>query len=378
MCCHQTKEDADCDFVYVDSFASCETMFRNRAPRKSIWVIGIMSLVGAVFVIVWRLVFREKKKKNMIQSIMLMHLAGSDGLMGIYLIIVGVKDAIWSGQYYLHDYKWRSSLSCQITGAIAVLSSEVSVMLISLLSADRVKNIVFPYCGRALTYKVTHILCFTIWIIGSIIAFLPTVGIDYFGSPQRGHHFYGRSVVCLPLQLSPDKPAGWEYSVAMFVGLNFAFVFFVIVAYLMIFFKSFASSRRLAKQGTEREKKARSRAANKKRETALAKRVFFIILTDCLCWLPIVVIGMRSLLEKSFTVPGDLSVWIAVFVLPVNSAINPILYTLSTSQVLITSLSPIHTNRSSFFLKIITSAGSAEVLRILIFAFLCHAVINIK
>ena len=369
MCCHQTKEDADCDFVYVDSFASCETMFRNRAPRKCIWVIGIMSLVGAVFVIVWRLVFREKKKKNMIQSIMLMHLAGSDGLMGIYLIIVGVKDAIWSGQYYLHDYKWRSSLSCQITGAIAVLSSEVSVMLISLLSADRVKNIVFPYRGRALTYKVTHILCFTIWIIGSIIAFLPTVGIDYFGSPQRGHHFYGRSVVCLPLQLSPDKPAGWEYSVAMFVGLNFAFVFFVIVAYLMIFFKSFASSRRLARQGTEREKKARSRAANKKRETALAKRVFFIILTDCLCWLPIVVIGMRSLLEKSFTVPGDLTVWIAVFVLPVNSAINPILYTLSTSQVLITSLSPIPTNRSSLFLKIITLTGSAEVLRILIFAF---------
>ncbi|PFX12953.1 G-protein coupled receptor GRL101, partial [Stylophora pistillata] len=88
MCCHLTKEDADCDFVYVDSFASCESMFRNPAPRKCIWVIGILSLVGAVFVIVWRLVFKEKRKKNKIQSIMLMHLAGSDGLMGVYLIIV--------------------------------------------------------------------------------------------------------------------------------------------------------------------------------------------------------------------------------------------------------------------------------------------------
>ncbi|PFX13735.1 G-protein coupled receptor GRL101 [Stylophora pistillata] len=335
MCCHLTKEDADCDFAYVDSFASCETMFRDQAPRICLWVVGVMSLVGAVFVIVWRLVYKEKKEKNKIQSIMLIHLAGSDGLMGIYLIIIGVMDAIWAGQYFLHDYNWRSSLSCQITGAIAVLSSEVSVMTICLISPDRVKNILFPYRGKSLTIKVTHLLCFLIWIVGGLIAFIPTVGIDYFGSRQKGHHFYGRSVVCLPLQLSADKPSGWEYSVAMFVGLNFTLVFSVIVAYSMIIYKSCTSNRRLAQQGTERERKMKAKhtAADLRREASLAKRVFFIILTDCVCWLPIVVIGMRSLLEKSFRTPGDLAVWIAVFVLPVNSAINPILYTFSTKQV---------------------------------------------
>ena len=335
MCCHLTKEDADCDFAYVDSFASCETLFRNRAPRECLWVIGIMSLVGAVFVIVWRLVFKEKKKKNKIQSMMLIHLAGADGLMGVYLITIGVVDAIWAGEYYLHDYYWRSSLTCQVTGAIAVLSSEVSVMTICLLSADRMKNILFPYRGKSLSLKVTHLLCFLIWIVGGIVAFIPTVGFDYFGSRQKGHHFYGRSVVCLPLQLSTDKPSGWEYSVAMFVGLNFTLVLFVIVAYAVIIYKFCASSRRMAKQGTERERrmKAKSRAADLRREASLAKRVFFIVLTDCICWLPIVAIGVRSLLEKSFRTPGDLAVWIAVFVLPVNSAINPILYTLSTPQV---------------------------------------------
>ncbi|XP_066020687.1 uncharacterized protein [Pocillopora verrucosa] len=335
MCCHVTKQDADCDFAYVDSFASCETLFRNRAPRECLWVIGIMSLVGAVFVIVWRLVFRETKKKNKIQSIMLIHLAGSDGLMGVYLLTIGVVDAIWAGEYYLHDYYWRSSLTCQITGAIAVLSSEVSVMTICLLSADRMKNVLFPYRGKSLSLKVTHLLCFLIWIVGGIIAFIPTVGFDYFGSRQKGHHFYGRSVVCLPLQLSTDKPSGWEYSVAMFVCLNFTLVLFVVVAYTMIIYKSCASNRRMAKQGTERERrmKAKARAADLRREASLAKRVFFIVLTDCVCWMPIVAIGMRSLLEKSFRTPGDLAVWIAVFVLPVNSAINPILYTLSTPQV---------------------------------------------
>ncbi|XP_022784718.1 G-protein coupled receptor GRL101-like [Stylophora pistillata] len=314
MCCHLKKDDADCDFTYVDSFASCETMFRDRAPRKCIWVIGIMSLIGAVFVITWRMFYRQR---NIAQPIMLMHLAVSDGLMGVYLIIIGWKDAIWAGQYYFHDFKWRSSLSCQITGAIAVLSSEVSIMLLSLISADRLKNIVFPFYVGGLTNKTTHALCFSIWIIGFIIAFLPTFGIQYFETP-KGHYFYGRSVVCLPLQLSHDKAPGWEYSLAVFVGLNLAFLTFVIVAYLVILVNRC---------------QVQAMSANTQRETALAKRVFFIILTDCICWMPVIVIGLRSIAEKSFSTRGDLAVWIAVFVLPLNSAINPILYTLSTTQV---------------------------------------------
>ncbi|XP_022784671.1 relaxin receptor 1-like [Stylophora pistillata] len=189
MCCHLTKEDADCDYVYVDSFASCETMFRNRAARTCIWAIATMSLVGAIFVITWRMVYRET---NIVQPIMLIHLAVSDGLMGIYLITIGWKDATWAGQYHLHDYNWRTSLACQITGAIAVLSSEVSLMLLSLISADRLKNIVFPFHVGGLTNKATHALCFIIWIIGFIIAFLPTIGIQYFRAPAGDDHFYGK------------------------------------------------------------------------------------------------------------------------------------------------------------------------------------------
>ncbi|CAH3153226.1 unnamed protein product [Pocillopora meandrina] len=328
MCCHMHKEDADCAFTYNDDFANCESMFKNSAPRNSIWVIGVFSLVGAVFVITWRVIFKEK---NVVQSIMLLHLAVSDGLMGIYLISLGTKDLLWRGQYYLHDFQWRSGLSCQIIGAISLLSSEVSVMMMTLISADRLKNIVFPYQGASLKPKATHILCIIIWAVGFFMAFLPMFGIQYFEDPFRYHSYYGRSVVCLPLQLTSDKPAGWEYSVAIFLALNFAFFLFIMGAYLMILVKSYLSSRRLARQGTEREIQARR--ANFRRETALARRVFFIILSDCVCWMPVIVIGMRTIIEKSYEAQGDLAVWIAVFALPINSALNPILYTLSTEQV---------------------------------------------
>ena len=330
MCCHLTKEDAQCTSLYDDSFASCESMFRDSAPRKSIWAIGILSLLGAVFVIVWRLIFKER---NVVQLIMLMHLAVGDCLMGVYLVTLGAKDLLWSGSYYLHDFQWRSGLSCQVTGAISVLSSEVSVMVLALISADRLKNIVFPYHGRGLTRRKAHILCAIIWVLGFVIAFLPLSGISYFYDALERPAYYGRSVVCLPLQLSNRFPAGWEFSIAIFVGLNFLLFLFMTVAYVAIFLKSYLSSRQLAKKGTRREVQARKKNASARRERALAKRVFFIILTDCACWMPIIVMGIRSLAEKDYSPRGDLPAWIAVFVLPINSALNPIIYTLSTPQV---------------------------------------------
>ncbi|CAH3158152.1 unnamed protein product [Pocillopora meandrina] len=314
MCCHMHKEDADCAFIDNDDFANCENMFKNPVPRKSIWAIGSLSLAGSVFVITWRSVFKDT---NTVQSIMLLHLAVSDGLMGAYLITLGVKDLLWRGEYYLHDVKWRSGLACQIIGATSLLSSEVSLMLMALISADRLKNIVFLFRGGALSRKMTQILCAIIWLVGFLLAFFPMFGLRYFEDLTTYHNYYGKSVVCLPLQLSRHKTEGWEYSVSVFVGLNFFLFIFITVAYLAIFISRV---------------RVKNQSANARRETGLAKRVSFIIFTDCLCWMPIIVFGMKSVLEKDYKQTGDLAVWIAVFALPINSVINPILYTLATPK----------------------------------------------
>ena len=331
MCCHaEFKQDAGCGFVTNDNFANCDTMFRNPRPRKLIWVIGILSVVGAVFVIVWRTFFKEK---NVVQTILLMHVAVADGLMGLYLITVGVMDTVWSGEYYVHDFQWRTGLPCQVVGGISVLSSEVSIMALTLLSVERMKKVVFPYRFKGLTRKKTHIFCLLIWVIAFFIAFLPTFGIRYFHDSNEGIYYYGKSVTCLPLQLSPDFISGWEYSISVFVGLNMALVIIIIVAYAMILFKTWISKWHLSQQGTVREKKARAREADAKRERSLAKRVFWIILSDLACWAPVMVIGLKSLIDKAYDPPDDISIWIALFVLPINSAMNPVLYTFSTPQV---------------------------------------------
>ena len=48
----------------------------------------------------------------------------------------------------------------------------------------------------------------------------------------------------------------------------------------------------------------------------------FIVLTDFVCWMPVILIGVLSLMGKFHDPQGLVYVWIAVFVLPVNSSIT--------------------------------------------------------
>lgn len=65
-----------------------------------------------------------------------------------------------------------------------------------------------------------------------------------------------------------------------------------------------------------------------KKEMTLAKRFFFIVFTDALCWIPIFILKLLSLLQVE--IPGTITSWVVIFILPINSALNPLLYTLTT------------------------------------------------
>ena len=50
-----------------------------------------------------------------------------------------------------------------------------------------------------------------VWVVVLWISALPLLGWDYF------QQFYGRSGVCLALHVTPARPPGWQYSVAIFL-----------------------------------------------------------------------------------------------------------------------------------------------------------------
>jgi hypothetical protein len=75
------------------------------------------------------------------------------------------------------------------------------------------------------------------------------------------------------------------------------------------------------------------RSTRVNQDSAIAKRMMFIILTDFLCWFPVIIISILALTENLYDPSKQVYAWIAVFVLPINSSINPLLYTFSTPYV---------------------------------------------
>ncbi|XP_015761044.1 PREDICTED: G-protein coupled receptor GRL101-like, partial [Acropora digitifera] len=156
--------------------------------------------------------------------------------------------------------------------------------------------------NRSVAYTVVG----GVWVLGTMLAVIPILWFEYFYDKKRSVGFYGKSAVCLPLQLSAERMAGWEYAVGIFIGLNFVSFVYILVAYIVMFI-------------TVRNSSNKVRSTNLKRESQMARRMFFIVLTDFLCWMPVILIGLLSVLGKFHDPEKQAYIWIAVFVLPVNS-----------------------------------------------------------
>ena len=313
-CCYAEKSVAEVECVSPESeFSSCDDLMKNKVLTAFIWILGLLSLLGNSSVIVVRIFFNKDFR---VHSILLTNLAVADFLMGFYLLIIAVKDIQWKGEYFQHDLNWRSGLLCQITGFLSVVSSEASVLSLLLITAERFFCIVFPFRVQKLSRKSCMAWLAFIWGLTIVIAAAPLSNVQYFFDERWDVGFYGRSAVCLPMILSSDQMAGWEYSVAIFIALNFVVFVLILLAYITMFFSVQKSSR----------------AANvpeMKNHSRMARRMALIVFTDFCCWMPVVVIGILSLLGSFHDPTKQAYAWIAVFVLPVNSSINPILYTFS-------------------------------------------------
>ena len=51
----------------------------------------------------------------------------ADFLTGVYLLVVGIKDVEFRGEFQLQAYSWMHSASCSVLGILAVMGAEVRI-----------------------------------------------------------------------------------------------------------------------------------------------------------------------------------------------------------------------------------------------------------
>ncbi|XP_016084606.1 relaxin receptor 2-like [Sinocyclocheilus grahami] len=292
----------------TDGISSFENLLANIILRVFVWVVAFIICFGNIFVICLRSCFASENQHH---TMAIKSLCCADCLMGVYLLFIGAFDIKYCGEYNRHAQIWMESLSCQLIGSLAMLSTEVSVMMLTYMTLEKYLCIVFPFQHYRAGRKQTLCSLTFIWLLGFIIAVIP------FWDKQTFGNFYGRNGVCFPLHSDQtEKPGARSYSTAIFLGLNLLAFVVIVFSYSSMFY----SVQKTAKT---------ARQTVFDREVTIAKRFFFIVFTDAMCWIPIFLLKILSLLRVH--IAGTLILWVVIFILPINSALNPILYTITTS-----------------------------------------------
>ena len=314
----------------------CGSLMQNYILRVSMWVLGISALVGNIGVIIVRLLEKPTSAITAKQRFLVANLAISDGQMGVYMVILASVDLYYGDTYFVHSDQWRSSDLCKVLSFLNLLSSEASIFFITLMSIDRFLCILFPFSDIKLTPTGTKVIAAIIWIIALLLGIIPTI----FAGPDSD--FYDLSDVCigLPLIMRPSaynfqssnidgadsdrtfelpvpdefKPA-WYFSIIIFLGINLVCLLIIFICYLIMFIHVKMMRKKIQKASAQDD------------DLKMAIKMAAIVGTDFICWMPVIIMGILSQTGAA-VIPLVMYTWSVVFIIPINSSLNPYLYTI--------------------------------------------------
>lgn len=308
LCCKATLpelfDEKNC-LAPQDEVSSCDDLLRSDAYRGCLWLFSALSIFGNGGSLLVRLLLQKTASKSG-YNVLVTHLGVADLLMGVYLAIVGGADLSYRGRYLWNENNWRNSHLCHLAGFLSLLSKEMSALTICIITLDRFIVLHFPFTPFRLQKKSAAVVAGICWFVSMVIATVPLL-------PMTSHwEFYSQTGVCIPLPITRKAFSGQNYSFGVLIVFNF--VLFLLVAFGQAFIFWSLRSNLLTSETTK-----------KSQDLTIARRLITIVVTDFFCWFPV---GLLGLLAATGTpISGELNVAMTIFVLPLNPALNPFLYT---------------------------------------------------
>ena len=378
MDCDDHADEKDCADTSV--FSSSTKMIAEPATKTAFWIVGFVVIFGNFYVIATSISILKKKTLQGVgfQRIIILNISIADFIMGVYLLTIAAYSESFSGYYGNLDHEWRSSLKCSIIGSLVVISSQASCFLMVVLTAFRLTNVINAIESLNSSLRRWIICVATAWVFSFVIGIAPMISsfryftssfsfsstffkgyLDSFqltefacriaalsnktiefngnefqsvkefvknGLPQNisvtRFGYYGQLSTCMPRFYVACGESSWEYTIFI-ITVNFLSFVFIAVGYIWIVKHSYKSS---ANVGTAQNKRAKDQAAK------MQRRIACIIATDFCCWIPICImayvrLGVHFSSDTVYPITP-------VLLLPLNSALNPFLFTLHPGKLI--------------------------------------------
>ncbi|XP_012250578.2 lutropin-choriogonadotropic hormone receptor isoform X2 [Athalia rosae] len=279
-------------------FLPCQDLFDWWTLRCGVWIVFLLAMLGngtVVFVLIF------SRSKMDVPRFLVCNLAAADFFMGVYLGLLAVIDASTLGEFRMYAIRWQMSAGCQLAGFLGVLSSELSVYTLAVITLER-------------NYAITHAMHLNKRLSLKHAGYIMTVGWGFALSmatlPLLGVSDYRKFAICLPFETTGTVSLTYVVFLMMINGVAFLIL---MGCYLKMY---------CAIRGSQ---------AWNSNDSRIAKRMALLVFTDFLCWSPIAFFSLTATFGLQLVSLEQAKVF-AVFVLPLNSCCNPFLYAILTKQ----------------------------------------------
>jgi len=215
--------------------------------------------------------------------------------------ILAVVDASTLGEFRMYAIRWQMSAGCQLAGFLGVLSSELSVYTLAVITLERNYAITHAmHLNKRLSLKHAGYIMTIGWCFALSMASLPLLGVSD----------YRKFAICLPFETNGSVALAYVVFLMLINGIAFLIL---MGCYLKMY---------CAIRGSQ---------AWNSNDSRIAKRMALLVFTDFLCWSPIAFFSLTATFGLQLVSLEQAKVF-AVFVLPLNSCCNPFLYAILTKQ----------------------------------------------
>ncbi|XP_011860630.1 PREDICTED: lutropin-choriogonadotropic hormone receptor [Vollenhovia emeryi] len=279
-------------------FLPCQDLFDWWTLRCGVWIVFLLAMLGngtVVFVLIF------SRSKMDVPRFLVCNLAAADFFMGVYLGLLAVVDASTLGEFRMYAIPWQMSAGCQLAGFLGVLSSELSVYTLAVITLERNYAITHAmHLNKRLSLKHAGYIMTIGWCFALCMASLPLLGVSD----------YRKFAICLPFETNGSAALAYVVFLMLINGVAFLIL---MGCYLKMY---------CAIRGSQ---------AWNSNDSRIAKRMALLVFTDFLCWSPIAFFSLTATFGLQLVSLEQAKVF-AVFVLPLNSCCNPFLYAILTKQ----------------------------------------------
>ena len=252
-------------------------------------------------------------KEFAIVKLLIINLSTADLLMGIYLTIIASANIYFAGTFAVNIEIWLRSGICLLSSFLVSVSALMSTFIMFLLTLDRYLLLVYPFQNYRLSFGNIVLISCLFWILTIVLTGIPIL----YGINQPSYNrLHATNGACLPGNIRNPYLLSWLLA---YSGVTFLVWIIISIMYIIIIVTLIQSQRDCNRQMSKTEK------------IILAKMIT-IVTTDLICWLPFYVAVVLGLIHSELD--AHLLPFVAVLSLPLNSCINPILYTIFTKTFL--------------------------------------------